>query len=348
MGIAWQAAKWLTWLSLSGVRYGRVVTLGRQNLYMPLEEIHELMGKFGLGPEVYGPHLSEKPQYAEPLFRTLGAESVDSIDASDYEQATIIHDMNEAVGSELWGRFDTVYDGGTLEHVFNFAEAMRSSMRMVRVGGSIIFHQCFNNMVGHGFYCFGPEVFYRALSPENGFEVRNVRIIERYPRSPWHELTDPDVHRSRVRLVSWGQEVEILVHAVRVREAPIFARWPQQSDYVAAWTEGAPSQGSPVENPEQVRLGVRSSGVLGRLQGAVMRPLRKRALNSATLGKLGKFWLNSRNFSLGAQRTIFPINDPFMGGSAAVNGPTVVVRSVAVHDAPTSAEAESSLLGSRL
>ncbi len=310
--MAWQNVKWLAWLAKGGVKFGRSLTLGRQNLYMNEAELSELLSKFGFSAQDQARFLSPKPKYAEPLFQLLGADKVDSMDASSYEHASFVHDLNEPLPPELRNCFDLVFDGGTLEHVFNFPEALRSAMALVKVGGSLVSNQVFNNMVGHGFYCFGPEVFYQSLSEENGFVLKNVRIYERYPRSPWHQLPDPNTLKSRVRLISWGLESEILIHAVKVADVPIFRRWPQQSDYLDAWS--APGDLPKAQNDAHIRLGVSTAGPLGSLKASAMRPLRRRALASPVLGRLGKYWLNVKNFGLRAQQTHMGIDDPFQGG----------------------------------
>ena len=47
----------------------------------------------------------------------LGSERLESLDITDFEGATVIHDLNKPVSEELKARFDVVFDGGTLEHV---------------------------------------------------------------------------------------------------------------------------------------------------------------------------------------------------------------------------------------
>jgi 2-polyprenyl-3-methyl-5-hydroxy-6-metoxy-1,4-benzoquinol methylase len=76
---------------------------------------------------------------------------VSSIDASDYENATYVHDLNVPIPDHLKGQFDLVDDGGTLEHVFNFPVALRNCMEMVKVGGHLLLNVPTNNFVGHGF-----------------------------------------------------------------------------------------------------------------------------------------------------------------------------------------------------
>lgn len=54
----------------------------------------------------------------------LGASSITVLDASPYEGADTIHDMNTPV-PEVWhGRYDVVIDSGSLEHIFNFSVAI--------------------------------------------------------------------------------------------------------------------------------------------------------------------------------------------------------------------------------
>ena len=107
--------------------------------------------------------------YAEEFLKRLGAKETISIDASAYEGASLVHDMNLPIGDDLKRRFSVVIDGGTLEHVFNFPVAIKNCMQMVDVGGHFFVHTMANNFMGHGFYQFSPELFYRVFSPENGF-----------------------------------------------------------------------------------------------------------------------------------------------------------------------------------
>src|SRR5262249_39640930 len=132
----------------------------------------------------------EKALHAEPCFLSLGARAVFSMDVSAFEGATFIHDLNQPVGDELKQRFDLVYDGGTLEHVFNFPTALKNCMEMVRVGGRFFMHTVTNNWCGHGFYQFSPELFFRALSRDNGYEVERM-VVHRVGYGGWYEVNDP-------------------------------------------------------------------------------------------------------------------------------------------------------------
>ena len=110
-----------------------------------------------------------KIKYADDLFHGLGATTLDVMDVSGFEGANILHDLNQPVDTRLHNAYDCVFDGGALEHVFNFPLALKNCIEMVKVGGCFITITPANNWCGHGFYQFSPELFYRILSRENGF-----------------------------------------------------------------------------------------------------------------------------------------------------------------------------------
>src|SRR5881397_2090943 len=228
MGLDINAVQFLIEAHRRGVEFGEVLTLGRQDLNVFPAKMARLFAAHGLSSTAF--RGDDPVLYAEPCFLGLGATKVYSMDASGFEGATFIHDLNQPVGSEVKERFDVVYDGGTLEHIFNLPVALRSCMEMLRVGGHLFIHTVANNYSGHGFYQFSPELFFRALSPENGFEVTRLILHAAGPYGRWYEVADPNAIRSRVELVT-VLPVQLLVQARRTGLAPIFAQAPQQSDY---------------------------------------------------------------------------------------------------------------------
>ena len=107
-------------------------------------------------------------KYAEKLFMFLGAEIVDSFDYSDYEGATYAWDFNKPIEKLFKGSYTFDIDAGTLEHVFNFPIALKNCMEMTKLGGHFIATPPCNNDMGHGFYQISPELYFAAMSEENG------------------------------------------------------------------------------------------------------------------------------------------------------------------------------------
>jgi SAM-dependent methyltransferase len=233
-----------------GATFGQTLMLGRQGLNIFPQKMAELFEADGLPSAKFragGPECA----YAEPVFEALGAEQVDTLDNSDFEGARFIHDLNLPVPEELKNRFDAVYDGGTLEHVFNFPQALKNCMEMTREGGRFYIHTCLNNLSGHGFYQFSPELFFRALSPENGFEVERMVVHRVGPYGGWYEVTDPNAIQARVELITFTP-VQLLVQAKRTASKPVFEQAPQQSDYSVMWQGKLPTP--EVKNPLFPRL----------------------------------------------------------------------------------------------
>jgi hypothetical protein len=213
-----------------GVDYGRTLTLGRQEMYLTPSELRAMARAQGIGTEEHLKRLEESNGYSERYFELLGATTTDSMDMSGYEKATIIHDLNVPVPATLHGRYTCVVDGGTLEHVFEISTAFRNCMAMLEPGGHFIGITPANNFMGHGFYQFSPELFFRVFSAANGFEVRTVLLRT---ASEWYEVADPAEVKERVELVN-STRVSLVVIARKIKEVELF-RTPQQSDYASAW-----------------------------------------------------------------------------------------------------------------
>ena len=243
MGLDINAVRFLIDARRRGVEFGEVLTLGRQDLNVFPAKMVEVLEKNGFPAAAF--KTADKTLFAEPCFRSLSARNVSSLDASAFEGANFVHDLNQPVGDELKERFDVVYDGGTLEHVFNFPVALRNCMEMVKPGGHLFIHTGTNNWCGHGFYQFSPELFFRALSPENGFEVERMILHRVGPYGRWYEVSDPNAIRARVEVVTFAP-VMLLIQARRTKSVPIFAQAPQQSDYTPRWQPTRPGDTPPV------------------------------------------------------------------------------------------------------
>jgi SAM-dependent methyltransferase len=256
MGLDINAVRFLIAAHRQGVNFDEVLTIGRQDLNVYPAKMAEVFRANGLPHESFLKSTGEL-LYAEPCFRALGAKSVSSMDVSNFEGATFVHDLNQPIPSELKERFDIVYDGGTLEHVFDFAVALKNCMEMVRPGGRLFMHTCANNYCGHGFYQFSPELFYTAFSQENGFEVEWLVLHRVGPYGRWFEVSDPRQIRSRVELITY-YPLQLLVRAKRTAVKSVFSRTPQQSDYTVRWEDpNQPGGKAAPFKPSRPRLATR-------------------------------------------------------------------------------------------
>jgi hypothetical protein len=192
MGVDYQALRFLLSAKRAGVSFEHPVMFGRQAFSgLSLKDAAYLINKFGW--EVPRTKLEEwfAGVYIEPLLEMLGAKDTTSIDASAYEGATTVHDMNQPLPSKMKNRFSVAIDCGTLEHVFNYPQALKNAMESVALGGHFLAVTPSNGSIGHGFYRFSPELFFRALSPENGFELEHQYICQTANGSAWYPCIDP-------------------------------------------------------------------------------------------------------------------------------------------------------------
>jgi len=257
MGLDINAVLFLLAAHKKGANFGDVLTIGRQDLNIYPAKMREVLAKAGLPADLFAPTAADT-RFAEPVFQTLGARTIASLDASAFEGAQYVHDLNLPVGPELKQRFDLVYDGGTLEHVFNFPMALQNCMEMVREGGRFITHTCANNCCGHGFYQFSPELFYNVFSEDNGFEVERMILHAVGPYGRWYEVANPRTIRSRVELFNCVPLL-MLLQVRRTRIVPLFTKTPQQSDYTPRWDQQTP--GTNPYAPSRSRLATVLPGV---------------------------------------------------------------------------------------
>lgn len=227
MGFEKHAAALFLKMRLDGIKLGRVLTLGQQRVHLTPAECRRLlqrMRRHGMSPMGNG---------VNELLVALGADEVVAMDFSDYEGARLIHDLNQPVPPKWHEQYDVVFDGGTLEHVFDFPAAIKNCMQMLNCAGRFVSVTMLNNCCGHGFYQFSPELFYRVFSPPNGFSVLEMYVAETKGRA--YAVKDPAIVKSRVELCN-STPVYLVVHARRDSISNIFREPPMQSDYVATWS----------------------------------------------------------------------------------------------------------------
>lgn len=284
MGVTSKDVALLTALRDRGVSFERTLTIGRQSLAADIAGLVAGAAEGGRPmPEADAARLIEGGGgYAEPLLWHLGALEAHSIDASSYEGATFAHDLNLPLPEDRQQRYSLVFDGGSLEHIFNVPQALANYMSAVERGGHLIVATTCTNYVGHGFYQFSPEFFFRALTPENGFQVRLLLVRALHPWARWRRVSDPAEVGGRVELTNAWPTL-IYVVARRTSAAPIFSAWPQQSDYVPAWDTG-PRRARRRRSVDRLPAPARHvAGVVSKLIGTTSGPGHFAAVEMADL-----------------------------------------------------------------
>jgi hypothetical protein len=126
---------------------GDLLTLGVQRVLLPSGQVNDV-----------------------EYFKGMGFSDVKRMDISGYEGADYIEDLNERKVFETYLSFDCIFDGGTLEHVFDFPAALVNIFRHLKIGGRIIHQLPINNYCDHGFWQVSPRLL-KAYYEANNFEV---------------------------------------------------------------------------------------------------------------------------------------------------------------------------------
>lgn len=165
----------------------QVGVAGRQTVFLPNAFICNVAECYGMDAEAVSASLTRAAVDMETrrtrgnisdagFFETLFQLRLTSIDSSDYEAANTVLDLNEyfdpSLTSNLLGQCELVYDGGSLDNVFDPATAIKNLASMLAPGGRIVNWVCASNWPG-AFAMVSPEWLYAFYSLNN---FRDIRI----------------------------------------------------------------------------------------------------------------------------------------------------------------------------
>jgi hypothetical protein len=190
MGIARAAVKLLIQEAQRRPFQGKVVTLGKQDIWIDQDELEKIAKQmqFQLFPCPGIEPLAQKSSMRQQglisdvyLLSRLGFSEVRSIDFSDYEGADDIFDLNRPeLPPHLANACDFILDGGTLEHVFHLPNALKNLFYMLKIDGRIFHISPSSNHIDHGFYMFSPTIFWDYYHA-NRFDLNRLQILRHNP-----------------------------------------------------------------------------------------------------------------------------------------------------------------------
>ena len=140
--------------------------------------------------------------------------------------------MNNPLPEKLLKNYDTVIDGGCLEHIFNVPQALKNCSFLLKPGGQIIHILPANNFCGHGFYQFSPELFFCVYSNKNGYDETEIFLADLTDINHWYKVKKPE-NGERVNVRN-SNNLYILIRSV-LKSNNFDHSNIQQSDYVFKW-----------------------------------------------------------------------------------------------------------------
>ncbi len=208
----------------------KCLTLGRQGIHINKYIIDLISKKYNINftNNIINP-------YCEKLFNELGFETVESIDKSTYENATYIHDLNISIPSILKNRFDYIFDGGCIEHIFNTSQVCQNIIDMLNINGLFVSVTCNNNFSGHGIYQFSPEFFMSVFSKKYGMEILELYLAKVNDLSEnWINVkTLEGINGRNVTKINTLEETYIIAIAKKINNTnlSLLSNPPQQYSY---------------------------------------------------------------------------------------------------------------------
>lgn len=123
--------------------------------------------------EVFNPSNYKSKVSNELIFKTL-FDKTDIIDnyiaKNSRGAATIKHDMNLPILNKYHNKFDLAVDAGTLEHIFNYPQALINISEMLNIGGLAYHFLPACGWLEHGFTQFSAEAL-MSWYKINGFDI---------------------------------------------------------------------------------------------------------------------------------------------------------------------------------
>ena len=266
MGISKGGASLIFELKTSESLAGKICTLGRQSCHVTPHQLCSISEKFGFGlapsVDILGNTVDD-----DYLFRSLGFDSVESIDVNDYENATHIIDFNNELPNELAGLYDAVYDGGTLEHIFNLPQCLKNIHKLLKPGGIIMHALPSSNHVDHGFYMFSPTLFYDYYTT-NRWNVLRSNIFE-YTRK--HNIDDWLIYNyfpgsiDNLSFGGWGGKKMLGIWFVARKMVDSRCDLiPMQGSYLSLWEESKIGRTKfiPIASESYIKKKIKSNSII--------------------------------------------------------------------------------------
>ena len=106
----------------------------------------------------------------------FGSLSLETVDVSNYEGASLIYDLNNKINIDK--KFDTTIDIGTSYFIYDVKTCFQNIINLTKIGESIIHVLPSNNFCNLGLYQFSPDFFYQLYSKKNGFTNTEVFVSD--------------------------------------------------------------------------------------------------------------------------------------------------------------------------
>lgn len=163
---------------------GNILTLGKQSVAVSLPKVKEIFHEFGCEiNQEFKEKYDTSTRYGggglddESFFSLFGNVNYQTMDVSDYEKASIVHNLNYPIPKELEGTFDYIIDGGTFDHLFDLKTCFENVTKLLKPGGRIFQWNAASNYANAGYLSFSADFFYDYYTLNNFADCRTFFAI---------------------------------------------------------------------------------------------------------------------------------------------------------------------------
>ena len=231
MGIATGAAELLFRIAKKITFKGKLLQIGNQDILFSQEQLSKMLRRYKFNDI----KINQKKVESKFFFKSLKFDNIKSLDINAYENADIIEDLNHPIKKKYYNHFDFIYDGGSLEHVFNISEGLQNLSRMVKLRGHVMHLLPCNNYIDHGFYSISPTLL-KDFYTQNNFQVIEIYLIKQgHDLSKHTSWSVYDYNNEQIKHYAkwnWGDNrmlVWIVVKKIKKLSKIVF---PTQSKYL--------------------------------------------------------------------------------------------------------------------
>jgi hypothetical protein len=190
MGLSCASAEMIIQEHLHRPITGKVLLIGRQNTDITPQAWLNLLDLYGLKPRI--PIVLERRGSMEHKSLALAEETdrisdtavfhgiadceVLALDISAYEGAEVVHDLNLPLPAKYRAKFDFIFDGSSLDNIFNVTQALFNMSEMLRPGGRMVLYNTSNSHQS-AYLQFSPDWFWDYFAI-NGYADCKVYVHE--------------------------------------------------------------------------------------------------------------------------------------------------------------------------
>lgn len=161
MGVDIALMKFFDAVAQQGGVEGPMLGLGSLTIQESPEAIASFAAKHGYD------RLAERGSVGNLFADRFGVERYEDCDINDLADHHI--DLNEPLAEKFRGAYNTIFNGGTVEHVFDLRRAIENMHMLVPAGGTII-HTVPVTWFDHGLINLNPILFH-SLAVANNYET---------------------------------------------------------------------------------------------------------------------------------------------------------------------------------